>query len=69
MERQAISSTSIRSVGYDPDQKMLEIEFQSGEVYDFHDVPQEVYRDLMQAESHGQFFQQNIREKYPFQHK
>jgi hypothetical protein len=68
MERQPVSSTSIRSVGYDLSQQTLEIEFQSGEVYDYFDVPREVYVELMHADSHGQYFIQNIRDQYHYEH-
>ncbi len=68
MERQPVSSTSIQTVGYDPEKKTLEIEFQSGEIYDYFDVPRDIYVDLMHAESHGQFFIQNIRDQYRFEH-
>ena len=69
MERQPVSSTSIRSVGYATDKKILEVEFQSGEIYAYFDVPQEVYVDLMHAESHGQYFLQNIRDHFQYEHR
>jgi hypothetical protein len=68
MERQAVTSKSIRSVGYDLGSKTLEIEFQGGEVYDYFDVPREVYDDFMHAESHGNFFIKTIRDHFPYQH-
>ncbi len=68
MERQPVSSTSIHSVGYEPKKQVLEIEFQSGEVYDYFDVPREVYVDLMHADSHGQYFIQHIRDEYRYEH-
>jgi hypothetical protein len=68
MERQAVSSTSIRSVGYDLASQTLEIEFQTGEVYDYFDVPREVYVDFMHADSHGGYFTKSIRDQYRYQH-
>ena len=67
MQRQLVSSTSLRSVGYDPENQELEIEFTSGKVYRYHHVSPEVYAELMQAESLGQFFNAQIRDNYPFE--
>ena len=50
-------------MGYDQEQRVLEIEFTSGAVYQYFDVPAEVYRGLMAAESHGRHFHQHIRNK------
>ena len=43
MERQYVSSSNIASIGYDPDNLVLEIEFLSGAVYQYYDVPQSIY--------------------------
>jgi KTSC domain len=61
IERTAVRSTALRSVGYDEDSQTLEIEFTSGAVYQYFDVPPEVYRGLMAAESHGRYFNQAVR--------
>ncbi|HUT14507.1 MAG TPA: KTSC domain-containing protein [Thermoguttaceae bacterium] len=63
IERTPVRSSALRSVGYDQEQRVLEIEFTSGAVYQYFDVPAEVYRGLMAAESHGRHFHQHIRNK------
>lgn len=55
MERQYVSSSNIASIGYDPDNLILEIEFLSGTVYQYYGVPQNIYDGLMAADSHGKF--------------
>lgn len=55
MERQYVSSSNIASIGYDPGNMVLEIEFLSGSVYQYYDVPQSIYDGLMAADSHGKF--------------
>lgn len=55
MERQYVSSSHIASIGYDPENMVLEIEFLSGPVYQYYDVPQSIYDGLMAADSHGKF--------------
>lgn len=64
MERDKVDSRSISSVGYDPDSMALEIEFNSGGLYQYHGVPQTEYDALMRADSKGAYFTAYIRERY-----
>jgi hypothetical protein len=66
MQRQSISSGTIKSIGYDPDRQILEIEFQSGAVDRYHEVPVDVVDDLLSAGSPGQFFNREIRNRFPY---
>ena len=43
MDRQSVSSSNIVSVGYDPTSETLEVEFQSGGVYQYYNVGQSTY--------------------------
>lgn len=62
MQREPVSSNALRSVGYDPARRWLELEFTSGAVYRYYDVPESVHVDLMKAESHGHFYTECIRD-------
>lgn len=62
MDREPVESEALRSVGYDPDARILEIEFANGEVYRYHDVPIDLHLELMQASSHGEYFAHRIRD-------
>ena len=53
----------MRSVGYDGRSRILEIEFQSGEVYQYLDVPGTVHQKLQSAKSKGQYFNSEIRDE------
>lgn len=64
MQRESVSSSNIASVGYNPTEKILEIEFNHGGIYQYFDVPQEVYDDLISASSHGKYFRANIMNCY-----
>lgn len=64
MRRRHVSSSAISSVGYDPKGKVLELEFSSGGVYDYFEVPRKVYTALMSAESKGRFIAEEIRGRY-----
>lgn len=64
MRRTVVDSTTMRSVGYDPAQEILEIEFTSGAVYQYLEVPRAVFDELMQAKSKGRYFNEEIRDDY-----
>ncbi len=66
MQRKSVASSAISSVGYDESSSVLEVEFESGVVYDYFDVPPKVYKDLLQASSKGHFVSRRIRDRYPF---
>jgi KTSC domain len=66
MHRKSVASSAISSVGYDERSSVLEVEFESGAVYDYFDVPPKVYNDLLNASSKGQFVSRRIRDRYPF---
>lgn len=65
-KRIPVESDYLRSVGYDSSIQVLEIEFQKGEVYQYQDVPTAVYAELMNAKSHGKYFNANIKDVYPY---
>ena len=64
MEREPVISKDIASIGYDSSSAILEIEFNSGGVYDYFDVPQFIHDELMAAESKGKYFHANIKNSY-----
>ena len=64
MERREVQSSNIRSIGYNVPTRTLEIEFISGEVYQYYAVEERAYDQLMSAPSKGIFFRQHIRDKY-----
>jgi hypothetical protein len=64
MQRDSVTSTMINSVGYDPDTKVLEIEFNNGEVYTYHNIEQGEYDSLMNASSIGKYFSANIKGRH-----
>ena len=64
MERQPVTSSNIRGIGYDPKSQTLEIEFHGSGIYQYFKVPQNVYDALMTASSHGSYFARHIRKQY-----
>lgn len=65
MERKRVNASTIRSVGYDPGQQLLEIEFTSGSIVQYSGVSPEVHRRFMSSPSPGSFFQDQIDENFP----
>ncbi len=56
MQRLPVDSSSIASIGYAPEQRVLELEFrQSGEVYQYFDVPAEDHTAFLAADSKGTY--------------
>lgn len=55
-DRIPVTSTTMTSVGYDPETRILAIEFTGGEIYQYLEVPEEMFRDLLAAESKGRYF-------------
>lgn len=66
MERTPVDSSNISSIGFDEDSQTLEIEFHSGAVYQYFDVPFHIYEGIMNAASKGQYFAQNIKGYYRY---
>jgi hypothetical protein len=66
MHRTHVTSAAISSVGYDDRSAVLEVEFASGAVYDYLNVPKKVYRALLKAPSKGGFVSRRVRDRYPF---
>lgn len=64
MEKQEVESSVIHTVGHT---RVLEIEFESGRVYQYFDVPQDIYDNMLQSDSKGRYFNQHIRGKFPYQ--
>ena len=65
MNRTPVRSSNIRSIGYEPETRALEVEFHSGGVYQYSGVPENVHHGLMRAASKGAYFHDHIKDRYP----
>ncbi|MTJ56012.1 KTSC domain-containing protein [Anabaena sp. UHCC 0253] len=59
-----VNSSIAYAIGYDADSQILQVEFQSGEVYQYFDVEAETWEDFHSADSIGEFFNQEIKGNY-----
>jgi hypothetical protein len=66
VNRTAVSSGAIGSVGYDRDRMVLEVELTNGRVYHYFDVPEQVFLEFMGADSLGKYYNINIKPSYRF---
>ena len=64
MLRTKVESSNIASVGYDGN--IMEIEFNSGAIYQYENVPIRVYDVMMKADSVGKYFNAHIKSKYNY---
>ena len=65
MDRIPVNSSMIASIGYDPSNGTLEVEFKKGGVvWQYYDVPEHVWHELQSASSQGQYFLANIRDRF-----
>ena len=58
IQRHAVSSTNVKSAGYDPASKTLSVEFHSGGIYNYHNVSTSQALQFAQAKSKGSFIEQ-----------
>ncbi|OKS88888.1 KTSC domain-containing protein [Mucilaginibacter polytrichastri] len=59
-------SSVVANTEYDPKRKVLRITYTSGKVYDYLAVPQQVYDEMMAADSKGQYLNYSIKGKYRY---
>ena len=62
--RHPVESSALATVGYSKRLKALEIEFKRGGTYRYLDVPAEVHRQLLAADSKAGFYNRHVRGKY-----
>lgn len=53
---QQVNSSDLSGVGYSVDTHILQVQFRSGRIYQYFDVPESLYYDLINASSKGTFF-------------
>lgn len=65
MDRENIESSMIQSIGYDVNNSTLEIEFNSGAVWQYFDFPESSWYEFEAADSQGKFFHREIKNQFP----
>ena len=66
MQRKPVVSRNIRTIGYEESTQTLEIEFLNSIIFQYYNVPQIIYSEMMKAESKGKFLHFYIENAYPY---
>lgn len=63
-----LKSSNIRAVGYDKENKKLEVAFHSGGNYTYNDVPKSLFDRIKRVKSPGKFFHKHIKRDNKFEY-
>ena len=63
-----LDSSVFTSAAYRAAKRTLYLCFRCGELYCYFDFPPQQYRDFLAADSKGQYFSSNIRDRFRYQH-
>jgi hypothetical protein len=61
-----VASSSLSRVAYEPSSMVMSVEFHNGTVYEYFDIPQTLFEQLVAAGSAGQFLVQNVKGTYRY---
>lgn len=62
-----VSSSQIAKVGYNAETSTLTIQFKrKGSVYEYSEVPEIIYADMLNADSVGKYFHEIVRGRYAY---
>lgn len=62
----SVRSSNLKAVDFNPLTLTLTIQFRNGGVYEYYNVPQNVFDGLLAAPSKGRFHHRHIKERYPY---
>lgn len=66
MDRTPVQSEDLASVGYCQSSRTLEVEFKSGGVYHYLEVPAGIFEGLMEAPSKGKYLASRVKGTYSY---
>jgi hypothetical protein len=66
MEWIKVDSSSLSRIKYNENTRILEIEFKGGRLYQYFDVPFQIFEGLRSADSHGKYFNKLIKDRYHY---
>lgn len=59
-----VVSSNIKTAEYNTENKTLSIVFKTNSIYEYYDVPWEIFTRFRMSESQGKYFSSNINGKY-----
>jgi hypothetical protein len=66
MQRIRLDSAVLQSAGHLNHRDLLELEFRDGSVYHYYPVPEQIFQELLDAESAGAYFNVHIRHRFGY---
>lgn len=66
IDLKAVDSSVVAAAGYQPEERLLVVLFNTGRAYEYYDVPEEIYDGLMAAESKGAYINQHVIGKFSY---
>ncbi len=66
MDLIAINSTLISRIGYDPNEETLIIQFQNGTYYQYSNMSEQMYNNMMESKSIGKYFTAYVKNSFPY---
>ena len=64
--QQAVSSSNVRSMAYDPESRRMSVRFRNGGTYFYNDVPLDVFERVRGAESVGGALHNEVKGVYDY---
>jgi len=61
-----VVSSNVASIGYDENSYTLEVQFRGGGIYQYFNVPPQVFEEFINADSKGKFFHKEIKGIYEY---
>ena len=66
MTREPVSSSNLASIGYDSQTLTLEVCFKSGRIYQYFDVPENIYDGLRATGSPGGYLNRKVKGNFRY---
>lgn len=67
LTKHKVDSTNLDWIAYDEDKKDLYIQFRSGGLYKYSDVPKDIFEGLLNSGSKGRYHNVKIKYKYKYE--
>ena len=61
-----ISSSNLKHASYNTSTKILTTTFNNGSIYEYYELPWEIFTKLRMSDSQGKFFNAEISKKYKY---
>ena len=61
-----INSSNLKSATYQTEEKTLSVTFKNGSIYEYYEVPWEIFTKLRMSDSQGKFLNTNVNKKFKY---